>query len=177
MSLEKRHLHGCPRDRAPFLSEVETLRFRRMTVIWGITVLLLLPVLAALGYFMRLYQSDAFPKIKPEWFYAVLTLHSLGMVGAWFVGSMAGVSYPATQIHTPEPTNFKTQLWGHPARRGSTDCVHVGRSVRDWMVFPLSPTALTPSIFGARQLPLRSLSRSPSLVFVGRSGVWTFSVR
>jgi heme/copper-type cytochrome/quinol oxidase subunit 1 len=73
--------------------ESETRRFRRMTVIWGITVLLLLPVLALLGYFMRLFQSAAFPGVRPEWFYAVLTLHSLGMVGTWFVGSMAGVSY------------------------------------------------------------------------------------
>jgi len=31
--------------------------------------------------------------VRPEWFYAVLTLHSVGMVGTWFVGSMAGVSY------------------------------------------------------------------------------------
>ena len=74
-------------------SELETRNFRRMTVIWGVTVLLLLPILALLGYFMRLFQSGAFPKVRPEWFYAVLTLHSLGMVGTWFVGSMAGVSY------------------------------------------------------------------------------------
>ena len=50
-------------------------------------------MLALLGYFMRLYQSGAFLGMRAEWFYAVLTLHSLGMVGTWFVGSMAGVSY------------------------------------------------------------------------------------
>ena len=73
--------------------EREQAKFRRMTVVWGITVLLLLPVLALLGYFMRLYQSGAFPGMRAEWFYAVLMLHSLGMVGTWFLGSMAGVSY------------------------------------------------------------------------------------
>src|SRR6185436_19359821 len=29
----------------------------------------------------------------PEWFYAAMTLHGLGMVGLWFVAGMAGVSF------------------------------------------------------------------------------------
>ena len=103
---------AVPATATPLLSEVETLKFRRMTLIWGITVLLLLPVLAALGYFMRLYQSDAFPSIKPEWFYAVLTLHSLGMVGAWFVGSMAGVSYLLLRYTRPSLRISKLNYWG-----------------------------------------------------------------
>ena len=30
--------------------------------------------------------------LPPEWFYAVMTLHGLGMVGLWFVAGMAGIS-------------------------------------------------------------------------------------
>jgi cytochrome c oxidase subunit I len=74
---------------------------RRMTLVWGVTVLVLLPVLAALGYFMRMFQSNFFPGVRPEWFYAVLTLHSLGMVGTWFVGTMAGVSYLLSKYTEP----------------------------------------------------------------------------
>jgi hypothetical protein len=82
-----------------------------MTVIWGITVLLLLPVLTLLGYFMRLFQSGAFPKVRPEWFYAVLTLHSVGMVGTWFVGSMAR-KLPAVEIHPPSLAISRFTYWG-----------------------------------------------------------------
>ncbi|MBM3773607.1 MAG: cbb3-type cytochrome c oxidase subunit I, partial [Acidobacteria bacterium] len=74
-------------------SESELSRFRRMTLIWAVTVLILFPVLAALGYYMRMFQSNFFPATRPEWFYSVLTLHALGMVGTWYVGAMAGASY------------------------------------------------------------------------------------
>jgi hypothetical protein len=92
--------------------ESEMIRFRRMTVILGITVLLLLPVLTLLGYFMRLFQSGAFPKVRPEWFYAALTLHSVGMVGTWFVGSMAGVSYLLLKYTRPSLAISRFTYWG-----------------------------------------------------------------
>jgi cytochrome c oxidase subunit I len=94
------------------LSEAELAKFRRMTVVWAITALLLLPILALLGYFMRLFQSGAFPKIRPEWFYAVLTLHSLGMVGTWFVGGMAGVSLLLLKYTRPSLAVSKFSFWG-----------------------------------------------------------------
>ncbi|MGE0703757.1 MAG: cbb3-type cytochrome c oxidase subunit I [Vicinamibacterales bacterium] len=75
--------------------------WRRMTLVWGLTVLVLLPVLVALGSFMRMFQANLFPAVAPDWFYAVLTLHSLGMVGAWFVGTMAGISYLLSKYTRP----------------------------------------------------------------------------
>ena len=117
-----------------------------MTVIWGITVLLLLPVLTLLGYFMRLFQSGAFPKVRPEWFYAVLTLHSVGMVGTWFVGPMAGVSY--LLLKTPAQLgDFKVHLLGHFAGRGSLDCLHSGRPVWNRMVLPVSPALMSQHVW------------------------------
>ena len=74
-------------------SESEVRRLRRVTLVWMGTMILLFPLLIALGYFMRMFQADMFPTTRPEWFYAVLTLHGVGMVGNWFIGGMAAVSY------------------------------------------------------------------------------------
>jgi cytochrome c oxidase subunit I len=93
-------------------TEAETRSWRRMTLVWGVTVLVLLPVLVSLGYFMRMFQSNFFPAVPPEWFYAVLTLHSLGMVGAWFVGTMAGVSYLLLRYTRPSLGIAKLAYWG-----------------------------------------------------------------
>ena len=42
----------------------------------------------------------------------MLTLHSLGMVGAWFVGSMAGVSYLLLRYTRPSLRISKLNYWG-----------------------------------------------------------------
>jgi cytochrome c oxidase subunit 1 len=73
--------------------ESEVRRLRHVTLVWMGTMILLFPLLIALGYFMRMFQADMFPTTRPEWFYAVLTLHGVGMVGNWFIGGMAAVSY------------------------------------------------------------------------------------
>jgi cytochrome c oxidase subunit I len=64
----------------------------RLTVVWVLVAFVLFPVLAILGLAMRVMQSGFLPTVPPEWFYAVMTLHGLGMVGLWFVAGMAGVS-------------------------------------------------------------------------------------
>lgn len=64
----------------------------RLTVVWGLVALALFPILALLGLVMRVVQANLLPTLPPEWFYAVMTLHGLGMVGLWFVAGMAGVS-------------------------------------------------------------------------------------
>ncbi len=65
----------------------------RLTLTWALVALALFPILATLGLLMRVAQSDFLPGLPPEWFYAVMTLHGLGMVGLWFVAGMAGVSH------------------------------------------------------------------------------------
>ena len=63
----------------------------RVTLTWVLTALVLFPILAVLGLLMRVLQAGFFAATPPEWFYAVMTLHGLGMVGLWFVAGMAGV--------------------------------------------------------------------------------------
>jgi len=64
----------------------------RLTLTWVLTALVLFPILAVLGLLMRISQAGFLESVPPEWFYAVMTLHGLGMVGLWFVAGMAGIS-------------------------------------------------------------------------------------
>src|SRR5262245_36527177 len=66
-------------------------RLGRVTLTWVLTALVLFPILAVLGLLMRVLQAGSFAAVPPEWFYAVRTMHGLGMVGLWFVAGMAGI--------------------------------------------------------------------------------------
>lgn len=70
-----------------------TAQLTRQTLVWVLTALVLFPILALLGMLLRTLQGGYFPTLPPEWFYAVMTLHGLGMVGLWFVAGMAGLTY------------------------------------------------------------------------------------
>src|SRR5262245_38271412 len=67
-------------------------RLTRLTLTWVLTALVLFPILAVLGFLMRAVQAGFMASLPPEWFYAVMTLHGLGMVGLWFVAGMAAIS-------------------------------------------------------------------------------------
>ena len=64
----------------------------RVTLVWVLTALVLFPVLAILGFLMRTEQGGFLQAMSPEFFYAIMTLHGLGMVGLWFVAGMAVIS-------------------------------------------------------------------------------------
>ena len=81
--------------------EGEARAFRRLTLAWMGTMMFLFSTMLLLGYFMRLFQANAFRTMRPEWFYAVLTLHGLGMVATWFVGGMAATGYLLTRYSRP----------------------------------------------------------------------------
>ena len=61
-------------------------------MVWVVTALVLFPILAILGLLMRTQQGGYFQAVPPEYFYAIMTLHGLGMVGLWFVAGMAVLS-------------------------------------------------------------------------------------
>ena len=68
-------------------------RLTRLTLLWVVVGLVLFPILALLGLVLRTLQAGYFPEFPPEWFYAVLTMHGLGMVGVWFVAGFAAMSF------------------------------------------------------------------------------------
>lgn len=71
----------------------QTASLRRLTLVWFGVMFLLFPILVLLGLLMRTGQSNWLPQLSPEMFYAILTLHGLGMAGLWFVAVLAGLSW------------------------------------------------------------------------------------
>ena len=75
--------------------------WRRITLHWTVVVAVLFLLMLLAGLTMRAYQGEYVMGLGPEWFYALLTLHGLGMVGTWYVGAMAGVSYRLARFARP----------------------------------------------------------------------------
>ena len=86
--------------------------WRRLTGVWVLVALTLFPILTLLGAVMRLGQANLLPDLPPEWFYAVMTLHGLGMVGLWYVAGMAGLSYLLLRYVSPTLGVSKLALGG-----------------------------------------------------------------
>jgi len=55
---------------------------------WMLVVFVLFPILILLGAFMRSVQGGYLGELE-GWFYPMMTLHGVGMVGVWYVASMA----------------------------------------------------------------------------------------
>lgn len=85
---------------------------RKTTAQWALVVFLLFAVATALGVFLRLFQSNVFSATEPIWFYSSLTLHALAMVGAWFVGGIAAVSYLLSRYVEPSLAVSRFALGG-----------------------------------------------------------------
>ncbi len=78
-----------------------TAQMTRLTLVWVVVGLVLFPILALLGGVMRTLQAGYFAATPPEWFYAFMTLHGLGMVGVWFVAGLAAMSFLLTRYVRP----------------------------------------------------------------------------
>ena len=88
----------------------------RVTLTWVAVGLVLFPILALLGVVMRTLQAGYFAATPPEWFYAVMTLHGLGMVGVWFVAGLAEGSFPAAGAADPLLSDERRRTLGLPPR-------------------------------------------------------------
>ncbi|HEX5169591.1 MAG TPA: cbb3-type cytochrome c oxidase subunit I [Cyclobacteriaceae bacterium] len=71
---------------------MESIKSKRITAAWIVTVLTLFVISIVLGILMRLNQG-AIIQQSPITFYANMTTHGLTMVGIWFVAGMAAVNY------------------------------------------------------------------------------------
>jgi len=80
--------------------EIEA-KVKKLTLIWTGLTFVLFPILGLLGFLMRFVQSNIFPAFPPEWFYSILTLHGVGMVGLWYVEGMTAVIYLLSKYVKP----------------------------------------------------------------------------
>src|SRR3972149_2022916 len=108
------------------------------TLYWiGIT-LVLFPILVALGIFMRLVQAGNHASMQ-SWFYPMMTLHGLGMVGIWYAGPMACVSDLLRRYVQPSRAVSWLALGGTVAGVGLLlACVFLGKFAAGWyFLYPL----------------------------------------
>jgi len=109
-----------------------------ITLAWIAVVALLFPILIALGIYMRTVQSGHLAELQ-SWFYPMMTLHGLGMVGLWFTAPLACVS-DALQRHVkPSATVSWLALGGTVAGvLLLLICVFLGRFAAGWyFLYPL----------------------------------------
>jgi len=98
----------------------------------------LFPILILLGIFLRTVQAGGLTGLQ-SWFYPLMTLHGVGMVGVWYVASMASLSDVLSRHVTP------SALIGRIALIGTLigvvlllACVFLGRFAAGWyFLYPL----------------------------------------
>ena len=119
---------------------------------------------------MRVLQAGYFQAVPPEWFYAVMTLHGLGMVGLWFVAGMAGHQRAARALRPADARRVVDRLWRHAHRRRAAARGDARRASRRRVVFPLPAAVPFGRHLAARGRRRRCSWRSPSWAWAGRCG-------
>lgn len=69
-----------------------SLKLKKLTSVWIITILLLFIISIILGILMRMNQGGVLHQ-SPLTFYSNMTTHGLTMIGIWFVAGMVAVNY------------------------------------------------------------------------------------
>ncbi len=108
------------------------------TLYWMAITFVLFPVLIVLGIYMRTVQSGGLPGLEP-WFYAMMTLHGVGMAGVWYVASMACVAHMLQKYVAPSPAVGRLALIGTVAGVILLlVCILAGRFAAGWyFLYPL----------------------------------------
>jgi cytochrome c oxidase subunit 1 len=81
------------------------------TLRWMLVVFALFPILILLGAFMRSVQGGHLAHME-GWFYPMMTLHGVGMVGIWYVASMTIAADLLARYVTPSSAVGSFALWG-----------------------------------------------------------------
>lgn len=74
------------------LDAIEIKKQKKLGVVWSVTFMIVFPLLVVLGLLMRLNQGTEI-NLSQNTFYALMTLHGLGMAGTLFSFSFAALWY------------------------------------------------------------------------------------
>ena len=108
------------------------------TLYWMAIAGVLFPVLILLGIFLRTVQAGGLAPLQ-SWFYPMMTLHGVGMVGVWYIAAMAGASQMLTRHVAPSPLIGRIAIIGTLLGVGLLlACVFFGRYAAGWyFLYPL----------------------------------------
>ena len=111
---------------------------KQLTATWAITVIAVFLVLVLLGLILRMAQAGELA-IGPDRFYALMTLHGLGMAGTLFVGGLAAVWYLAGQyVRASRPLLWTVYALVLAGTAGLIGATLLGRFGAGWYVlYPL----------------------------------------
>lgn len=84
---------------------------KQNTLNWIGLVVVLFPVLILVALYMRLTQAGGLAPAR-AWFYPMMTLHGVGMVGVWYVGAMAAAARIVARYTEPHEGVSRFALWG-----------------------------------------------------------------
>ena len=73
---------------------------RLWTGVYAITALIVFLVLVLLGFVMRMGQSGVL-EVRPDYFYAIMTLHGLGMTGVLYTAAYAAIWFQISKYVKP----------------------------------------------------------------------------
>jgi cytochrome c oxidase subunit I len=109
-----------------------------ITLAWLLVTTLLFPILIALGILMRLEQAGQLNALQ-SWFYPMMTLHGLGMVGLWFAAPLACVADALRRYVKPSSGVAWFAFGGTVLGVGLLlVCILVGRFAAGWyFLYPL----------------------------------------
>lgn len=74
------------------IDPIEVKKHKGLAITWGVTFLIVFPLLITLGLLMRMNQGNMI-QLSPMSFYAIMTLHGLGMAGTLFSLALSALWY------------------------------------------------------------------------------------
>jgi len=122
------------------LDTTEIKKHKTLVTVWGVTFLIIFPLLVTLGLLMRLNQGEVV-KLNAMTFYSLMTLHGLGMAGVLFSTALGALGYLIATRYARLSVAFGYFIYGLVilGSLGLTAAALVGKYAAGWyLLYPIS---------------------------------------